>query len=304
MILLYHNVFPDVEYQKRTKSRIAISRSAFERQVLWIKKHFRIVTLDEYVQHLDKGGKTPRNLISITFDDGIRSTFENVHSFLSKYKIPSTMFVTTYHLDSGNLLYFTYFYTLCYESEYPSINVDDRVYPLSKMSERITACFKLSTAARNCGDPIKFAQELQQHYPVQKVNSFLYEGMTSYQVKQAAQAGFMEIGAHTVHHPYLSQLEYPDQLIEISRGKETLETICGKPISFFAFPSGDYNKASLNIMEAVKFKAACAVIPKGLGGQAAFELERIGIYSPSILKLQLKIVLYHLKLRKLGFRFG
>ena len=304
MIILYHNVFPDLEYQKRKESRIAISRTAFEQQILWLREWFQIVTLKEYVQRTYAEPGSLRNTISITFDDGIKSTFENVYPFLSAHKIPSTMFVTTAHLDACDLLHFTYFYVLCYESEYTSINIHNESYSLLSVSQRARACYAVHSAALDSGDPLRFAKELQQIYPIPEDCTSLYAGMGSRQIRQAAREGLMEIGAHTVYHPYLSQLKSSDQLMEITRCKDTLEGLCEKPISFFAYPSGDYNEITLQLVEAAKFEAACAVIPKRLGNKVHFELERIGIYSPSLLKLQLKLIAHFLKLRELGWKFG
>ena len=64
--------------------------------------------------------------------------------------------------------------------------------------------------------------------------------MTETQIKELSDNGF-EIGAHTVSHPDLSTATSARAIREITVSKSTLETITGKKVISFCYPSGKYN---------------------------------------------------------------
>jgi peptidoglycan/xylan/chitin deacetylase (PgdA/CDA1 family) len=66
----------------------------------------------------------------------------------------------------------------------------------------------------------------------------------------------VEIGAHTVNHPRLSQLEHGQARQEISDSKAALEDVLGEAVDFFAYPYGDYNPQIRDIVAQAGYKAA------------------------------------------------
>jgi len=64
--------------------------------------------------------------------------------------------------------------------------------------------------------------------------------MTEAQIKELSDNGF-EIGAHTVSHPDLSTATTARAIKEITASKSALETIIGKKVISFCYPSGKYN---------------------------------------------------------------
>ena len=60
------------------------------------------------------------------------------------------------------------------------------------------------------------------------------------------------IGSHTVTHPDLTKLSVTNIDSELINSKNYLENITNKPIEYFAYPYGNYNKI---VIENVK-KAA------------------------------------------------
>jgi peptidoglycan/xylan/chitin deacetylase (PgdA/CDA1 family) len=95
--------------------------------------------------------------------------------------------------------------------------------------------------------------------------------LTESQISDLASAG-VEIGAHTVHHPDLSQLNLDDCLREMSESKQTLERITGSPVQTLAYPYCRYGRAALAAAPLAGFKAA--VTCQGRGGWAPYEIKR------------------------------
>ncbi len=75
------------------------------------------------------------------------------------------------------------------------------------------------------------------------------------------QAAGMEIGAHTVHHPFLSKLSPLHALVEIAGSRVDILTHLGKLPDFFAYPYNDRSALTENLARLVGFRAALAVSP-------------------------------------------
>lgn len=288
MILLYHRVYPDQAAVTGWHGSPVMTVPAFRSQMLWLKQHFTIVSLTEYLAQIQLHGFRKPNLIAITFDDGFRETFDCVKPFLGEQKIPATFFVSTGHLDSGELLWFSYLRALCFEKIYTDLSVQHQTFPLHTLDQCWQAWRKLSLLAKTSGNPACFIKSLSSMYPVPPHVADKYAGMTSQQVIAAGQSDLVEIGGHTVTHPYLNELPKDRQAQEILAGREALVHLLRKPIRYFAYPSGEYGADTIEIVKATGFEAAFAVTPKRLSRTAQFEISRTGIYSHSLFKLSMK----------------
>lgn len=91
------------------------------------------------------------------------------------------------------------------------------------------------------------------------------------ELRELAAAGF-EIGAHSVTHPDLSQLDYETCLREMTESRRTLERVVGAPVQTFAYPFCRYGPAALAAARASGFTAA--VTCQGLGSWDRYELKR------------------------------
>lgn len=69
----------------------------------------------------------------------------------------------------------------------------------------------------------------------------------------------LTLGAHTRTHPQLSTLPAAAAQAEISGSRLDLETHLGEPCRLFAYPFGDYDEATLALVEQAGFAAACSV---------------------------------------------
>ena len=66
-------------------------------------------------------------------------------------------------------------------------------------------------------------------------------------------SGWVSFGAHTLHHPILAYLTDPEELKqEVEKCREILEQRLGHPIRTFAYPVGQIQHISENVLESVK----------------------------------------------------
>ena len=80
--------------------------------------------------------------------------------------------------------------------------------------------------------------------------------MLTWQLKQVARNGLIEIGAHTVHHYSLRGLDPELAKYEIEESKKELEKIIGIPVVSFAYPDGSFDDQAIKIVRDAGFKSA------------------------------------------------
>lgn len=290
MILIYHSVFPDTCAPERWGMSPVITTNAFKRQILWLADNYHIVSLQKYLAESPKNGSIKPKLIAITFDDGFKATFQFVTPFLVENNIPVTFFVSTGHLEDGELLWFSYLKAICFEKLYQAVYVDRKLFRLQTLKQCRRSWLALVSLAKASGDPGFFSSMLAKTYPISSDVIDLYKGMTHNQLSDASKSDLLDIGAHTISHPFLHHLSREKQEQEVLGSKRILAGVTGKPIHYFAYPGGEYNLEAVETVKAVGYKAAFVVIPKHLGIDRQFEIGRIGIYSPSMFKLKLKMI--------------
>src|SRR5829696_1933464 len=95
--------------------------------------------------------------------------------------------------------------------------------------------------------------------------------MTVSELRDLHEAGF-ELGAHTVSHPDLEQLDRAECLREMVDSRETIERETGARVDTFAYPYCHYGAPAKGAAQAAGF--ICAVTCAGRGGWDRFELKR------------------------------
>ncbi len=109
-------------------------------------------------------------------------------------------------------------------------------------------------------------------------------------LKEMSEYG-IEIGAHTLTHPRLTEIAPEDAYKEISLSKKSLEDLLGGSVNFFAYPYGDYDAATEKLAEKAGFYGAC-VTKTGIVKRGAdfFALRRVAIrHNTDFFKFKRKI---------------
>ncbi len=67
----------------------------------------------------------------------------------------------------------------------------------------------------------------------------------------------MWIGSHTLSHPFLTRIKNPAALRrQIFDSKRILEKALGQPVTAFAFPFGQYNRAVVSLVREAGYRTA------------------------------------------------
>ncbi|HET9794572.1 MAG TPA: polysaccharide deacetylase family protein [Thermoanaerobaculia bacterium] len=298
MIFLYHGIVGDDAPAERSCAAQALPVSVFERHLAWIARRRRIVPLPEYLAARRRG-----RIAALTFDDGLARTFENAEPYLRAEGIPATFFVSTAHVLRRILLWFPALDALCFEGVHASIEAQGETLPLGTLDEKRRARRRLGALARTSGDAGGFSQALLERHPLPERTLAEYRGMTPEMVRGAAAGSLFEIGSHTQTHPWLPEVGLPAQRREITASRSELERLAGRPVRYFAYPGGEYDRTTLALVAEAGYEAALATVSRHLG-EERFEIERVGIYSAPLWKVALKEAGIVPVARRLGFQIG
>jgi peptidoglycan/xylan/chitin deacetylase (PgdA/CDA1 family) len=97
---------------------------------------------------------------------------------------------------------------------------------------------------------------------------------SSKQVKQLADEGNV-IGSHTWDHKNIKKYDSTDWERQIDKPRKLLEEITGKPVNYFAYPFGVWNKESIPELKKRKFRAAFQLGDKVDNEDPFFTIRRI-----------------------------
>jgi len=107
------------------------------------------------------------------------------------------------------------------------------------------------------------------------------EGYLSWtQVKRLHEAG-MEIGSHSLSHPYSTTISQEELMIEMQQSKFQIEQQIGAEVRSFAYPYGDYSQRTHQTAIAAGYKYICTSKP-GLCKTNSVIMERNSIHSNTI----------------------
>jgi peptidoglycan/xylan/chitin deacetylase (PgdA/CDA1 family) len=263
-------------------------------------KHFaeHLEVLREYgnplhLQQLTKrlSNKQPvHRSIVVTFDDGYADNFYNAKPLLEKYDIPATVFVTTGGIDQKQEFWWDELDRLLLQpSTLPSLlqlNINGRTYQWElgeathysdadrqrdrhwrmEREEDPTHRHALYRSLYNLlqflsvSERGKLLDEIRVWANAEPVARSTHRSLTNEEMLALESGGLIEIGAHTVTHPFLSQLPIASQRDEIQQSKDYLEKIVGHPVTSFSYPNGSYITETTSIVQEIGFHCACCSV--------------------------------------------
>lgn len=285
MILMYHHVVPELTTAGLKRLGITVTHRAFDSHINWLKKKYHLISLKEY---LESGADRDSRLMAITLDDGHGPTYTCARDVALKHKVPMTIFVSTCQIDDGPLIWGMYINALSTEQAYASITLEGVTLDFQTSKSRLQSRQYLLNWALQQDNIAESVAALAAKYPIPERIMAHYRGMTTAQLSNAAREDIINIGSHTVTHPFLANLKKHDLLNELESSKRTLENLTGKPVDYIAYPSGSYNSEVIDASKDVGYKAGLAVSSQNRW-DADFEIPRLGIYRSNVNLLKLSL---------------
>jgi peptidoglycan/xylan/chitin deacetylase (PgdA/CDA1 family) len=258
--------FHNIENKTSLLSGTSTSFEDFKKQVLWINRHFNILSLDEGIQ-LSRSAKLNQPTACITLDDGYKSQYELAKPFFDKLNIPATFFVSSGHIDG-----------LLWNDHIPLFfhyaNHEQQKNLVKKVSELLDLdvpdLFSKTFNFRIIDNQIKYLPLNKRAKLLSYMEEFIpceaFEGiMLNEKEVQGLATGIHTVGAHTYNHPILAIEEDDIAFDEINRDIKLIKKLINKPVISFAYPNGkplkDYSDRDIQILIRNHVKYAVTTLP-------------------------------------------
>jgi peptidoglycan/xylan/chitin deacetylase (PgdA/CDA1 family) len=281
LILLYHRVAE----LPMDPLLLTVTPAHFEEHLQVLAGLTKPLSLRNLVQSLKSKEVTPQGTV-VTFDDGAADNLHNAKPLLERYNIPATVFVATeYSKGEREFWWDELERLLLVPRELPkrlSLKLNGKT--LDWDLEPVTSRQELY---QHLGDTLRVLPTTQRFDIISKLQKWsgeetsprqTHRALSHKEIRQLADGGLVEIGAHTVTHPVLSAIPLMQQHQEIRQSKVQLEEILGQPVESFAYPYGtkeDYTSETVKLVKEASFTCACSNY-KGVVQRRAslFELPR------------------------------
>lgn len=261
LILGYHRIDDD----PWDPYSLNVTPMHFSEQLDVLRKHANPVSLQALVDGMLFGNLAPRS-VAVTFDDGYLGNLHHAKPILERYRIPATVFVVTGYL--GREFWWDELARLCRGAkDLPQelcLNVNGRKFSWQSnapVNERLWKRRLLSLhhffSLLNEPERLNGLTQLRRALSISVDNSSVSRAMTSDELRELATGELVNVGAHTVSHPFLPKLGRKAQENEIAESKKYLEGLMGAQIGSFCYPYGLLTRKTAAIVRDLGFRCAC-----------------------------------------------
>lgn len=272
-----------------------VSGETFRRQLLLLKSQYRVISPWEFLAWCEGAQALPPRAVLLTCDDDLRNTLTEMVPILQELELSCLFFVTSASLSEVPAMLW------CEELYLMLLAAKGRVALDLEGGAFVAQCVTVHEKRRLWWNLVNFLSR----YGMNARHGFLDQIRTSLRLPDgwdtalltdplrrrflmlnrtelcALVAAGMEVGAHTLTHPVLSQLPEEEAWCEIAESRRRLQQAMGRPVWALAYPFGD--SASVTEREREMAERAgftCAFLNSGGGFGAEmprFALPRVHV---------------------------
>ncbi len=243
-ILAYHGawILPEPLYGDKLFMPIA----QFRARMQWLRRSpYRLLGLEQALNELDRGMLSDNSVV-ITIDDGWQSTYSHMLPVLEEFKIPATLYVTTWYVQHALPVLPKLIEWMIHRGAQASAPRPSASAVLAAIESRPLA--QRMDAVRDFGESLGIDPQRWQ-------GTGQFELMTPGQIQDAQRRG-LDIQLHTHRHQPLAGNS--DRLAgEIAENRRYLQGLLpGHRLNHFCYPSGSYDPAAPQVLATAGVRSA------------------------------------------------
>jgi peptidoglycan/xylan/chitin deacetylase (PgdA/CDA1 family) len=304
LVLLYHRI-SDLASDPQ---RLAVSPANFAQHLDVLREHCTPLSLSDAIERT-RAATSRKGAVALTFDDGYADNLEHAKPALESHGVPATVFLTAAYVGGDREFWWDELERLLLTpgrltnplrlrigkvtrewdlgdssdtgadaaARHSDWNVERRDNPTARHRVYRDLCGILRTLPGSerdiaLGDLLNAAGRVSGARTTHRV-------LGVEDVLRLTHNGVVDLGAHSVSHPVLSELSPAAQEDEIAGGKASIEALAGRPVCSFAYPFGtpsDYTRATVGLVRKAGFALACTATPGRVGRRSdALQLPRM-----------------------------
>ena len=286
IVLMYHRIAkPEMD-----PWRLSVSPENFREHLRVLSATGKVITTDNLVDNIKNKGFY-KDCFCITSDDAYQDNYINALPAIDEFGCPSTFFVTSGTIGSNEpywwdmltdiflstkklpgkldiiILNKTFNYILDNDGAIDDMQINIHStwhYPLSPPTQRCEMYMEIWMHLRDQPSIVikETINRLTQWSGVAAVNNSGNFPMSKSELLTMASNKYVHTGVHTVTHAALAAFPKSIQQTEITGCKEYLDANIGTEHLTIAFPYGNFNSDTLEIVKSAGMKGAFTTDPK------------------------------------------
>lgn len=284
-ILTYHRVTDsDISSIETSLPYLFVTKFTFEKQLKFIKKHYKIINFVELNNYLIKKKGIPRNSLIITFDDGYEDNYQHALEIHKKLNIPAVIFLTVNKVSDNNhtLYWWDHVYYLLFsykqwyvEGLYPEL--DKKILSLIDKFTRSPSGLFSYLNKRDSNEINELLDSIETKYSTSA--NTIYDDNKIVQWGQILRMSeYFELGSHSCNHSNIIKLNSKRMNYEIEESLKIIENKTGNQVIAFSYPYGNYNEVIKNTVANAGYKFAVTTEEGTNSLKDKYALRRINIW--------------------------
>lgn len=275
-IVCYHKVEDDED-----PLYMSVSIKNFENQLVTLKKFYKLITLSDAIELLNKKDSTTYNAAVITFDDGYKCIYTNAYPLLKKHGIPATIFLTANVIDNKTHLWYDEICMAIEKTKRKKISFDNKEIYIGNSYAREIFKRYIVNEFKKIDDNKKneLISNLISQLDIGDKNCVNDLYLTREQILEMAENG-VTFGSHSLSHAILNRMPVESASREIIDSKKLLEEHLNIKIEYFAYPDGKYNENLKDIVQKAGYKCALSLLDRHINKTNSidqYSIDRINI---------------------------
>ncbi len=262
-ILVYHGICEDHLAAEPWIPSAFVSRSAFARQLEYLRREASVLPLEEAAARLADGSLPPR-AVSLTFDDGYANNLRLGIPLLRQHGVHATVFLSSHYVESGEMFPFVKLKLIrqMFWDRMAAGLPDYETTPIDRVRDGLAPWWaeaepRLTGIAREALRPMNVAEV------------------------RSADRAVVSFGAHSDTHCILCNEDAGRRRREVALSVEKVGAWSGRPVRAFAYPNGqagDFGETDKQALRDAGVRVALSGIPGTNGPDTDFlELRRYPI---------------------------
>lgn len=256
-VFMLHHVHPTATATFRPNRILTVTPDFLEQVIRHVRtRGFDIVTLDEMAERVLARSRSTKPFACFTFDDGYRDVVEHAYPVLKRHNVPFAVYVPSSFAEGQADLWWLTLEDVVLRARQLDADLPEgrQVFPLGSTASRARCFNRIYWRLRSIDER---AARAMVHRWAREVGIDPFQrgrdlALTWRELRAFAQDPLVTIGAHSVSHHAMAQLDEADVRREIRTNVADIERELNVPCTHFSFPYGDRRSAGARDFELVR----------------------------------------------------
>lgn len=189
----------------------------FQRELDFFQKNYTNISLIDLVNLFKKNGFIPQeNYFHLSFDDGLKECYSTIAPILKERNLDATFFINPNFIDNQQIFY---------------------RYKVALLLEKFSNKDSKNKLLNYSIHDTKIINQLIDEHEINLNEADIY--LNENEINKLIEQGFT-IGAHSMNHPYYSDISYEDQIKETEESLDFIQKKFNLNYRIFSFPFTDH----------------------------------------------------------------